>query len=780
MKRFVWVLGATALCALALCALAQPASAQPADALGKALPVSEADAGAVTVRVVDGAPSRPMVGIDVELIVPSGGSARAARTDAEGRATFVKLAAGESYVARVTTAVTSGEGQEQKVINSEPFEVPAQGGLRILLSTSAWQGGAAADGEAMAGGMPGMAGGMPNPREMSGISRPQPGDPRGQLTVRVVRGQMSNNVADQPVHLVGYAADGSITRVTRRTDVGGRVVFEELISDKVAYYVMTDLPRRIGDRTVSDRVRSGAIMMPPEVGLRLLLAGQAPDAGAAPVEDLERVVSQDLTLGPGEVLVRLLGQPEGVGEVELLRLDEAGATGVARVPISAGRPSNVRGLVDDKIVPRPDDPLGTMVVALQRVTASATTPLGGMEIEIEPLAAGQAVAADPAAAGQPLRQLTDAEGRAVFPGLTPGTQVRVIALVHGARVEGEPFTVAASGGQGVGVNVAWDDGGADARFRDVPATPDAVYYARASAGGKTFHSQPFQMAADRGATLRMLVLPFLDTPVAFSFHTQGSMDDVFMGFQNQFTINNFSDAPWDPGPEGFVIPLPAGFIGAQADEQMAHRVGMDPDRGFIWRGSIPPGGAEFIGYYSLPIAAGTMAFDLPLPHGAFNSLLMLHYTPGMKVDLPANVRGREWSDPSGRKYYVVSNIQIKPAQRMVLAARGLPQAPAWQRYVTWGVGIVVLGLLAWGVSGVFLRRRNRAAQEDEDAREDVTRRRKLEKRREHLLDELVMLEAEKAGLDEDEYEKRKGKLTRQLESIYHDLAADQPGARPRA
>jgi hypothetical protein len=263
-----------------------------------------------------------------------------------------------------------------------------------------------------------------------------------------------------------------------------------------------------------------------------------------------------------------------------------------------------------------------------------------------------------------------------------------------------------------------------------------------------------------------------------SFHAQGFMDDVFMGFQHQFTLNNLSDAPWDPGPEGFVIPLPAGFVGAQVDEEMTHRVGVDPDRGFIWRGSIPPGGAEFTGYYSLPITEGAMAFDLPLPHGAFNSLLMLYQTPGMKVDLPSGVRGREWSDPTGRKYYVVSNIEIKPLQRMVLAVRGLPQAPVWQRYVSWGVGIVVLGLLVWGVSGVFLRRRRQAAQEDEEAREDQTRRRKLEKRREHLLDELVMLEAEKSGLDEDEYEKRKGKLTRQLESIYHDLAENQTGAPP--
>lgn len=760
MKRFVWVLAAAALCALA-----QPVAAQTADALGKPLPVSDVDAGTVIVRVVDGAPSKPLVGIDVELMVPGAGSARAARTDAEGRATFVKLSAGDRFRARVTTM----SGEEQKLTESEPFQVPAQGGLRILLSTSVWQGG-----EGMPA-MPGMAGGMPDPRQMSGISRPQPGDPAGQLTVRVVRGQMSNNVPDHPVHLIGYAADGSITRITQRTDVAGRVVFQGLTPDKIAYYAMTDLPRQLGDRAVSDRVRSGLIMMPPEVGLRLLLAGEAPDATAGPVEDLDRVTDQIRSLGPGEVVVQVFGQPENVPHVELMRLDGQAATSVGTSRLAAGGPTGVRGLVDDQPAPQPALAVGTVSIAVQRITRDATSPVGGIEVALEPLAA------DGAAAGEPLRQVTDAQGRATFSGLAPGAQVRVVAQVHGARVEGKPFAVAASGGASVNVNVAWsDEGGAEARFRDVPGGADAVYYARAEAGGKVFHSAPFLMAGDRGATLRLLAFQTMREPVAFSFHTQGIIDDVYMAFQSQLTLTNFSYAPWDPGPGGLVIPLPAGFVGAQVDEQMAMRVGVDPDRGFLWRGSVPPGGAEFLGFYSLPITKGTLLFDLPLPHGSFNSLLALQYTPGMKVETPANARGREWTDPSGRRHYVISNIQIRPEQRMVLTASGLPMHPAWQRQVSWAAGIVVIGLLVWGLSGVFRRRRGPVAQAGgDDGQGDQSRRRKLEKRREGLLEELVALESGKAELDEDEYEKRKGKLTRQLESIYHDLATERAGTRAR-
>lgn len=763
MRRIVW-----AACVAALCALAQPAWAQMADALGKPLPASELEAGTVTVRVVDGAASKPLVGVAVDMVA-SDGAARTARTDAEGRATFARLAPGAVYRARVT----SGEGEAQKTTESEALEIPSSGGLRVMLSTSPWQGGDMA-GVPAAGGMSG----MPDPREMSGIPRPQPGDPAGQLTVRVVRGQMSNNVADHPVHLVGYDADGGVSLLTQRTDAGGRAVFQGLARDRVAYYAMTVLPRQRGDRAVGDRVRSSIVMMPPEVGVRLLLAGEAEDGAAAPVDDLDRIEDQDPSLGPGEALVRVFGQTEGVGALELVQLDGGGTRPVAQASLSAARPSGVRGMVGEPEV-QSSLTAGALGVTVSRVTGSSSaSPVTGATVEIEPVSPSDTGGDAPS-----MHQLTNTQGLAVFAGLVPGARYRPVISVHGTRIEGAPFLVPESGGLGLGVNVAWSDaGGGEARFRDVPVAPDAVYYGRAQVGGRTYLTAPFQMVAERGASLRMVIIQLMDQPIAFSFHTQGIVDDVYMAFQSQLTIHNYSYAPWDPGPEGLVIPLPAGFVGAQVEDEMSHRVGKDPDRGFLWRGPVPPGGARITGWYSLPIDGGTMRFDLPLPHGAMNSMLILQQTPGMKVDLPPDVQGRAWSDPDGRQHYVIRNIDIRPEQRMVLTAMNLPQPAAWQRYVSWGVGAVVVGLLIWGLGGVFVRRKQDGPAAAGEERGGTSRRRKLRKRREHLLDELVALEASKGALSEQDYEKRRTKLTRQLESIYHELDVDRgsAGKRPRA
>lgn len=89
---------------------------------GRAIPAPELPTGTVTVRVV-----REDLGNDIagqEVRVTAGGATRTATTDELGRAEFSGLPAGE---ARAETTV-DGERLE-----SQPFPVPASGGLRVIL-----------------------------------------------------------------------------------------------------------------------------------------------------------------------------------------------------------------------------------------------------------------------------------------------------------------------------------------------------------------------------------------------------------------------------------------------------------------------------------------------------------------------------------------------------------------------------------------------------------------------------------------------------------------------
>src|ERR671934_1882367 len=64
---------------------------------------------------------------------------------------------------------------------------------------------------------------MPDPRQMSGIPRPVTDLPDGTVSVRVIRGQLSNNIANQAVDLHGL---GKV--ITLKTDETGRVAFPNI------------------------------------------------------------------------------------------------------------------------------------------------------------------------------------------------------------------------------------------------------------------------------------------------------------------------------------------------------------------------------------------------------------------------------------------------------------------------------------------------------------------------------------------------------------------------
>ncbi len=95
----------------------------PAQIHGRALPAPELPDGRVTVRVV-----RESIGNDIsgqQVSITVNGTASTATTDAQGRAEFPSLAKGQQGLAKVTV---DGEALE-----SQPFEVPTSGGLRVIL-----------------------------------------------------------------------------------------------------------------------------------------------------------------------------------------------------------------------------------------------------------------------------------------------------------------------------------------------------------------------------------------------------------------------------------------------------------------------------------------------------------------------------------------------------------------------------------------------------------------------------------------------------------------------
>jgi hypothetical protein len=137
MRTFVAALAVVAAASAASAQMGMPDARQMS---GMPLPMGDMTPGTVTVRVVRGNVSNAIPKQKVELTI--GGETRTAQTDESGRATFENLKIGETV--KVRTVV----GQE--TLDSQEFQVPPQGGVRVMLVATDATGQAAAPASAPA------------------------------------------------------------------------------------------------------------------------------------------------------------------------------------------------------------------------------------------------------------------------------------------------------------------------------------------------------------------------------------------------------------------------------------------------------------------------------------------------------------------------------------------------------------------------------------------------------------------------------------------------------
>jgi hypothetical protein len=109
---------------------------------------------------------------------------------------------------------------------------------------------------------------MPDLGSMSGTPLPAAELPNGTVSVRVVRGDLSNNVAGQDVELHGAPQPQTV-----KTDESGRAVFSNVPAGATVH-VMT----RLDGATIE----SQNFPMPPSGGVRLILVGGATAASGQP------------------------------------------------------------------------------------------------------------------------------------------------------------------------------------------------------------------------------------------------------------------------------------------------------------------------------------------------------------------------------------------------------------------------------------------------------------------------------------------------------------------
>jgi hypothetical protein len=158
---------------------------------------------------------------------------------------------------------------------------------------------------------------MPDPKQMSGIPRPVTDLPDGSISVRVIRGSLSNNIKDQPVELhVGGKT------LTTKTDENGRAQFDK---------VTPGAPVKASTDVTGEHLESQEFSAPARGGVRLMLV--ATDTSKAPPTEPQAPAV------PGAVVIgnesRIVIQPvdEAVQVFYLIDISNS-----ARVPVKPAAP----------------------------------------------------------------------------------------------------------------------------------------------------------------------------------------------------------------------------------------------------------------------------------------------------------------------------------------------------------------------------------------------------------------------------------------------------------
>jgi hypothetical protein len=319
-----------------------------------------------------------------------------------------------------------------------------------------------------------------------------------------------------------------------------------------------------------------------------------------------------------------------------------------------------------------------------------------------------------------------------------------------------------------------DDSGV-ARFTDLPTGEHTGYAAVFEWHGIRLGTEPFAMPETGGMRAEIRALPRTSDPKVITIAPGArlvlQMHEDSLQFLEIMALENTSDRLFDPGAGAIEIPLPKGFVGAEAS-QSDRKIDVRQNHGVAVHGVIVPkrsissagdGSArtnEITFGFVLPFLGDSREFEQPMPNGIGPFNLITEQVGDISIT-GAGVGPRESRELGGRKYWLARVEAVPPGGTLKLTITGLPSTSSTGRTVA---GLLALALALGTV--VFGRRpEGEAHQAASDERDRLTA------RREALFAELVAVEqAARSGAVGAGPERRR-ELVGKLEGVYQQLAA---------
>jgi hypothetical protein len=314
-----------------------------------------------------------------------------------------------------------------------------------------------------------------------------------------------------------------------------------------------------------------------------------------------------------------------------------------------------------------------------------------------------------------------------------------------------------------------------AHFSDLPRGDGTGYAAVLEWHGMRLGTAPFPMPESGGARAEIRALGRTSDPSVMTVGSGGrviiQMHEDNLQFLEMFPLENNSDKMFDPGPGAVEIPLPQGFVGAEAQES-DRKIDVRQNHGMAVHGVFSPqrailnttaknAGQEVVFGFVLPYHGETRAFAQPMPNGIGTFNVITEQIPGLTVSGPG-IGERQERELGGRKYWVMPAEPIAPGGVMEFTLNGLPSTDSTGRNVA---GVLTLMLIA----GAFVfGRRPKSGARGVDV---VGERERLVDKRESTFADLLALERAAREKGAPAPPERRKQLVTKLEQIYRDLAA---------
>jgi hypothetical protein len=317
-----------------------------------------------------------------------------------------------------------------------------------------------------------------------------------------------------------------------------------------------------------------------------------------------------------------------------------------------------------------------------------------------------------------------------------------------------------------------------ARFDDLPNGATVGYAAVVDYHGVRLGTQPFTMPDSGGVRAEIHALERTADPSIITLGAGGriilQMHDEVLQVLEMVPVENRSSKLFDPGPGGVEIPLPKGFVNAEAGEAGEHKLEVRPNYGIAVHGPIAPRNTtnnEVTFGFTVPYRGATHEFKQLMPNGLGTTTLIIEQVGNLAVEGPG-IGARQSREVNGRKYWVMPIEAVSPGQKLSFLVTGLPSTDNTGR-----IAAGALALLLVLASVVFGRRpvggeRKAAALADRD---------RLLARRETLFEQLLVAERERRAqgvtATDASAKERRNQIVAKLEGVYRDLAAlDEPRA----